>query len=286
MMRLRLSVHQRVWLALIVLLAVSVVHNLFAADRVLRVCQDPNNLPFSNEHAEGLENKIAELFAQKLGWELTYFSFPQRMGFIRNTLRFKDPGGDYRCDIVMGVPDGYDQVVTTRPYYRSTYALVYAATGKLAGVRRETDLSALSPEALKSLRIGIYDRTPASKWLAKHDLLSQGIPYRMLNADPEAYPGAIIEKDLVEGKIDAAVVWGPIAGYFARKVKQPELRVLPLPSEPGLKLDYAISMGVRFGEAEWKTTVERLISDLQPQINTILADYGVPRVDAEGRSLP
>ena len=119
---------------------------LAAQENVLRVCQDPNNLPFSNEHGEGFENRIAALFGEKLGWKVEYFSFPQRMGFIRNTLRFKLPGESYRCDLVMSVPAGYDQVSATRPYYRSTYALVFPQQGKLSGVHAAEHLFALPPD--------------------------------------------------------------------------------------------------------------------------------------------
>ena len=252
----------------------------------LRVCQDPNNLPFSNTRGEGYENRIAELFAAKLGWKLEYFSFPQRMGFIRNTLRFKLPGEGYRCDLVVGVPEGYDQVSPTRPYYRSTYALVYPTGGALEGVHSTADLLALPANTLAGLRIGLFDRSPASEWLARHGLVERAVPYRLLNADPDYYPGEIIEKDLAGGKLDAAVVWGPIAGFFARRVKNPALAVVPLVSEPGVKFDYGIAMGVRNGEPEWKTAVERLIAENAAQIEAILRDYGVPLVDEKGSLRP
>jgi mxaJ protein len=284
--KFRLTLAQRIWLALVALLLVLVAQRLFAQEGVLRVCQDPNNLPFSDLQSQGFENKIAELFASKLGWKLEYFSFPQRMGFIRNTLRFKLPGEAYRCDLVMGVPAGYEQVAATRPYYRSAYALVYPEGGKLAGVRTPEDFLALGPGKLKSLRIGIYDRSPASDWLVKHGLLEQGVPYRMLNADPDSNPGEIIEKDLATGKLDAAIVWGPIAGFFAKRVAEPRLLVVPLSSEEGVRLDYDIAMGVRFGEPEWKASVERLIAENQPVIERILRDYGVPVLDAQGKVKP
>jgi quinoprotein dehydrogenase-associated probable ABC transporter substrate-binding protein len=252
----------------------------------LRVCQDPNNLPFSNLQGEGFENKIAELLAAKLGWQLEYYSFPQRMGFIRNTLRFKLPGERYRCDLVMGVPERYDQASPTRPYYRSTYALVYPKGGPLEGVRSGTDLLARPREALDRLRVGVFDRSPASDWLARHGLVDQAVPYRMLNADPAYYPGEIIEKDLAAGKLDAAVVWGPIAGFFARRVASPALVVVPLASEPGVKFDYGIAMGVRHGEPEWKATIERLIAENQPALDAILREYGVPLLDETGALKP
>jgi quinoprotein dehydrogenase-associated probable ABC transporter substrate-binding protein len=280
--RLRLTVWQRVCIVLAVVILAAIFQQLFAAPNVLKVCQDPNNLPFSNEKGEGFENRIAELFAEKLGWKLEYFSFPQRMGFIRNTLRFKLPGEDYRCDLVIGVPAKWDQASTTKPYYRSTYALVYPQGGKLAGVRSVEDLAALDPSVLRALRIGVYDRSPATEWLNKHGLAEQGVPYRMMNADPEYYPGQIIEQDLAAGAIDAAVVWGPIAGFFAKRISQPKIVVVPLPSEPGIKFDYEIAMGVRFGEQPWKATVERLIDQNRDRIEQILREYGVPLLDAQG----
>jgi len=281
--RLRLSVWQRVCIVLAVVILAAIAERLFAAENVLKVCQDPNNLPFSNEQGEGFENRIAELLAQKLGWKLEYFSFPQRMGFIRNTLRFKLPGEAYRCDLVIGVPAEWDQVSPTKPYYRSTYALIYPQGGKLDGVRSPPDLYALDPNVVRSLRIGVYDRSPATEWLNKHQLAEQGVPYRMMNADPEYYPGQIIEKDLATGTIDAAVVWGPIAGFFAKRSTRPKMIVVPLPSESGVKFDYDIAMGVRFGEPQWKATVQKLIDENSDRIEEILRAYGVPLVDAQGK---
>jgi quinoprotein dehydrogenase-associated probable ABC transporter substrate-binding protein len=251
----------------------------------LRVCQDPNNLPFSNDGGQGFENRIAEVFGKALGLPVSYYSFPQRMAFIRNTLRYKLPGADYPCDIVMSVPVGFDQVSVTKPYYRSTYALVFPRGKGLDGVKSTEDFLRLDPARLGSLRIGVYDRSPASEWLSRHGLVDRGVPYKMLNADPEQYPGEIIEKDLAAGKIDVAIVWGPIAGFFAQRVKSPPLAVVPMKSEPGIKLDYQMAMGVRYGEREWKQQVESLIDSRQAEIQAILKDYGVPVVD-ESYSAP
>jgi quinoprotein dehydrogenase-associated probable ABC transporter substrate-binding protein len=255
-----------------------------AEARTFRVCQDPSNLPFTNLKGEGFENRIAELFAGRLGWNLEYYSFPQRLGFIRNTLRFRLPGQDYACDVVMGVPARYDQAAPTRPYYRSTYALVLGSG--LHEADSVEQFLALPTERRERLRIGVYDRSPASAWLARHGLVAQGVPYRILNADPEHYAGEIIEKDLAGGALDAAVVWGPIAGFFVKRLPDAGLRVLPLASEPGVPLAFEIAMGVRHGEAEWKATLERLIADNQAQIDGILREYGVPLVDADGRARP
>jgi len=250
-----------------------------APRKALRVCQDPNNLPFSNTKGEGIENRIAEAFGKALGLPVTYYSFPQRMNFVRNTIRYKLPGEDYPCDIIMGVPVGFDQVSVTKPYYRSTYALVYARGKSLDGVNSVEDFLKLDKARLAALRIGVYDRSPASEWLAKHGLVESGVPYPMMNADPAQYPGEIIERDLAAGKIDAAIVWGPIAGYFAQRVKTPTLTVVPLKSEPGVKFDYQMAMGVRYGEREWKQQVESLIDSQRGQIAAILKEYGVPVVD-------
>lgn len=246
--------------------------------KALRVCQDPNNLPFSNDKGEGIENRIAAVFGQALGLPVTYYSFPQRLAFIRNTLRYKLPDQDYPCDIVMGVPMGYDQVSVTQPYYRSTYALVYAQGRGLDQVRSAMDFLALDRSQLGKLRIGVYDRSPASDWLSKHDLVDSGVPYQMMNADPQQYPGEIIEKDLASGKLDVAIVWGPIAGYFAKRLQAPRLNVVPLKSEPGVRFDFQMAMGVRYGEREWKQQVESLIEAKRPEIAAILAEFGVPLV--------
>ena len=246
----------------------------------LRVCQDPNNLPFSNVAGEGIENRIAEVFGKAMGLPVTYFSFPQRLAFIRNTLKFKLPGEDYPCDIVMGVPAGYDQVSVTKPYYHSTYALVFAKGKGMDQVKSGDDFLKIDPTRLAQLRIGIYDRSPASDWLSRHKLVDQGVPYQIMNADPKQYPGEIIENDLVSGKLDAAIVWGPIAGYFAQRVKTAALVVVPLKSEPGVRFDYPMAMGVRYGEREWKQQIEALIESKHHEIESILKEYGVPVVDA------
>ena len=250
------------------------------ARTAFRPCIDPNNLPFSNEKGEGYENRIAELFAKKLGLPVQSYAFPQRMNFVRNTLRYRLPGTDYRCDILMGVPSGYDQTSTTAPYYRSTYVLVFPKGKGLDAVKTGSDLFALFESAKKRPVIGIYDRSPAGIWLVKHGWEDQAKPYMMLTADPEQYPGEIIAKDLAQGTIDAAIVWGPIGGYFAKRMGS--MAVVALRSEPGVKFDYEMAMGVRYGEREWKTAVETLIADNRPAITAILREYNVPLIDERG----
>jgi mxaJ protein len=249
------------------------------ARKAFRVCQDPNNLPFANTKGEGFENRIAELFAKQLKLPVEYYSFPQRMGFIRNTLRYRLPGQDFPCDIVMGWPPADGSILATKPYYRSTYALVYPKGKKIGAVAKEEDFLRLPKDVLHSLKIGLYDRTPASQWLARHGLVDQGVPYRLLNADPDHYPGQIIERDLASGKIDVAIVWGPIAGFFSKRVSAPQLAVVPLKSEENVKFDFEIAMAVRLGEKKLKDELDALIDKNKSQINTILREYGVPLVE-------
>lgn len=255
-----------------------------AAEGVLRVCADPNNLPLSHRNGQGFENKIAEIFAQELGWRLEYTWFPQRMGFIRNTLRARDDATEgYKCDLVMGLPVGFELAATTQPYYRSTWTLVYVRGQGLDAVRRPDDLLALPPARLHALRLGAFGQTPPVDWLLRHRLLEQMVPYQRQTGDPEQYPGEIVEKDLLAGKVDVAFVWGPIAGYFASRDPERRLAVVPFLPDPAIKFDYEIAMGVRFGEQEWKNRVDQLIAQHRARIQGILAGYGVPQLDAAGQ---
>jgi len=250
------------------------------ARKALRVCQDPNNMPFSNLKGEGIENKLAELFGTAMGLPVTYFSFPQRLAFVRNTLRYKLPGEDFRCDVIMGMPvGGGGGAQVTKPLYRSAYALVFAKGRGMDQVSSSADFLALDRAFLSKLRIGVYDKSPASDWLFRHQLTDQGVPYPIRNANPDQYPGEIIEKDLTAGKIDVAIVWGPIAGYFAQRIQSPKLVVIPLKSEPGVRLSFEMGIGLRFGEREWKQQIEGLIDSQRAGIDAILKEFGVPVVD-------
>ncbi len=247
-----------------------------ASTTALKVCQDPNNLPFSNVAGQGYENKIAEVLARDLNRPVEYFSFPQRLAFVRNTLRYKLPGEDYRCDVMIGVPAGFDQVSATRPYYRSTYALVFAKGRGLDQVRSVEDFLKLDPARLNALKIGVFDLSPASKWLARHNLVAQGVPYQQMNPDPDHAPGDAVQNDLATGKLDVAILWGPLAGHMAKTIKERQMVVVPMPSEPGIPLEYEMAMGVRYGEPEWKATIQGLIDKHKPEIDAILRDYAIP----------
>ena len=281
-----LRLYKIVWLALAAIGYEALAQQEYVPDGILKVCQDPNNLPFSNTKAEGFENKIAELFARKLGWKVEYTSFPQRLGFIRNTLRFKLPGETYKCDLVMGIPANYDQASPTQPYFRSIYALVIPDEGETKGVKSEAEFLALPKEALSKLRNGVYTRSPAAQWMANSGLVDQAVLYLSLNADPDQYPGEIIERDLAAGKIDAALVWGPIAGFFASRVQSKPLKVIPLQSRPGSLLDFHIAMGVRHEDKAWKAKVQSLITENHQEILSILRQYRVPLLDQDGHLMP
>lgn len=249
-----------------------------AEEKVLRVCQDPNNLPFSDKQERGFENKIAELFAKKLGWKLEHTWFPQRMGFIRHTLKAKIPDTDrYKCDLVTGVASGFDMGLATVPYYHSTYALAYVKGRGLDDVHTPEDLTRLDPARRQKLRIGAFMPTPAVDWLLKNGLINQMVPYQVQTGDPDQYPGQIIENDLASGKLDVAIAWGPIVGYFAKHTPGAQIEVVPFqPGDPQIHTDFDIAMGVRHGEKGFRDQINQLINSSRPEIDAILAEYGVP----------
>lgn len=236
----------------------------------LRVCADPGNLPFSNRAGEGFENKIAELLADELGVPLEYTYYPDTMGFIRNTLDAK------RCDLVIGVTSVNEMVQNTNPYYSSTYALVYRADSGL-------DIESLADPALEDLRIGAVAKTPPVTVLARQGLLGNMKPYRLMVDTRHDLPGRDLVEDVAAGKLDIGVVWGPIAGYWAKQQDVP-MTVVPLVGEAsGTALAFRISMGVRRGEPDWKHRLNELIDAEQEAINRVLVDYGVPLLDRRGR---
>src|SRR6476620_1776624 len=232
--------------------------------KVLRVCADPRNLPFSNEKGEGFENKLAEFFAAKLQKKLDYMYFPQATGFVRVTL------GSHRCDVILGFPQGDDAVQGTNPYYRTAYALV---TKQGSGL---DDVTTLEDERLKSKHIGIVAGTPPATNMAVAGLMANAKPYAlMIDTRIDSSAEAMI-KDLAKGEIDAGVLWGPLAGYYAKQVNPP-LHVTPLVKETtGPKLVYRIGMGVRAADQNWKRQLNRLIQANQPANKQVPPHFGCP----------
>jgi quinoprotein dehydrogenase-associated probable ABC transporter substrate-binding protein len=241
--------------------------------KVLRVCADPRNLPFSNEQGEGFENKLAELLAAKLQKKIDYMYFPQATGFVRMTL------GAHRCDVIMGFPQGDDLVQGTNPYYRTAYALVSKQGSGL------DDVIALDDPRLKGKHIGIVAGTPPATDMAVNGLMSNAKPYPlMIDTRFDSSAGAMID-DLNKGAIDAAVLWGPMAGFYAKK-SNPPLHVTPLVHEKsGPQLIYRIGMGVRRADQNWKRQLNRLIQENQSEINKILFEYGVPLLDESNQPI-
>jgi len=241
--------------------------------KVLRVCADPHNLPFSNEKLEGFENKLAELFAKKLDKSLAYTWFPQATGFVRQTL------GAHRCDVIMGFPQGDDLVQSTNPYYRTAYAFIFKPGSDLEGI------DALSDERLKSKRIGIVAGTPAATYLAMNGLLARAKPYALMVDTRIDSSAEAMVKDLKSGEIDVGILWGPMAGYYAKQ-ENPALRVVPILKESGgPRLAYRLAMGVRAADQAWKRQLNRLIQENQSEINHLLIGYGVPLLDEKDQPI-
>ncbi len=278
-----------------VLALLAIVCGLFyplaaAAERdSLRVCADPNSLPFSNRQQEGFENQIAKLIASELGGlPVEYTWFPQRRGFIRNTLRALDEeSGRHKCDLVVGVPAGFEMGLATKPYYRSTYAMVFEAGGPLGGVEAPADLAELPDEVRAGLRIAVHAGGPGAAWMARNGMHRQMVAFPSMSGDPNDYPGRLIEQELLRGQVDAVIVWGPIAGYFAKRAstKNRRFAVMPMVSEPGIQFDFAIASGVRFGEDEWRDQVADIYDRNADRIAAILREFGVPLI-AAGSSNP
>ena len=237
--------------------------------KVFRVCADPHNLPFSDEQGQGFENKLAELFARKLNEPTSYTYFPQVIGFVRSTLNA------LRCDVIMGTAVGDTLVQTTNPYYRTTYALIFKPDNGLDGV------DSLGDPRLKGKRIGIVAGTPPATILAQDGLMADARPYPLTVDTRSTSSPQMMSDDVAAGRIDAGVLWGPMAGYYAQHTT-PHLTVVPLLKE-GAHLDFRIAMGVRRSDQDWKRKLNRLIAENQPEIEKILADYGVPLVDEHGQ---
>ena len=241
--------------------------------RVLRVCADPRNLPFSNEKGEGFENKLAELFAGKLQKKLDYMFFPQATGFVRVTL------GAHRCDVIMGFPQGDELVQGTNPYYRTAYALV---TKPGSGIE---DVASLGDARLKGKHLGIVAGTPPATIMAVNGLMTNAKPYPLtIDTRVDSSAAAMID-DLKAGEIDAGVLWGPMAGYYAKQSNPPLHVTLLVKETSGPRLAYRIGMGVRSADQNWKRQLNRLIQENQPEINKILLDYGVPLLDENDRPI-
>ena len=251
----------------------ALVFATIADARELRVCADPNNLPFSNERGEGFENKIAELIADELGVTLSYTWWAQRRGFIRNTLNTGS------CDLVTGTTNGIEMLRTTLPYYRSGYTFVTRQDGP--------KVSSLDDPILHNLRIGIQlvgedgANPPPSEALARRGIVDNVRGYLVYGDYRERNPAAAIMDAVAKGEIDVAIVWGPVAGYFADRESVPLKVALVTPQNDGPRVPmvFDINMGVRRDDPTLRDEINAALSKLRPKIDAVLANYGVPRAD-------
>jgi len=242
-----------------------------AAHAPLRVCADPNNLPFSNEHGDGFENRIAAVVARELQRPLEYFWLPQRRGFIRNSLDAR------RCDVVMGVPARYGLLQPTRSYYRSSYAFVSRRD-------RPWRIDSFDAPELQRLTIGIqitgddYNNPPAAQELASRNLVQnvRGFPIYGDYSRPD--PQRAIIDAVADGRVDVAIVWGPLAGYYAQRESRP-LDVRPIAARaagPASRFAFDIAMGVRRDDTALRAALDAVIAKRGDALRRILREYGVP----------
>lgn len=239
------------------------------------MCADPNNLPFSNDRGQGFENRLAEMIAADSGTRVEYTWWAQRRGFVRNTLRAGE------CDVLMGVPTEYELAQTTRPYYRSSYVFVSRQD-------RSLHLRSLDDGRLKDLRIGVqmigddFANSPPANALSARGIVRNVVGYSVLGDYSQPNPPARIVEAVAAGDIDAALVWGPLAGYFARRQQVPlELTVItPQADSPSRPFVFDISMGVRRGDTDRLHLLEQFIDKRHAEIDRLLDEFGVPRVAA------
>lgn len=237
----------------------------------LRVCADGNNLPFTNRAGEGFENKIAEMMAEELGLPLTYVWAPQVMGFVRNTLEMRI------CDVIIGVAAGYERVQNTNSYYRSVYAFVLPHDA-------DWEPNGLTDPALRGRTIGVIHDTPPLVPLRQAGARIKGyqlqVDTRVLSTVRDAV------NDVLDGVTEGAVMWGPIAGWYAAQ-QDPPLKVVPISAndESRARLDFRITMGIRRNELQWKDWINDFIERRQEDINKILAEYHVPLLDSRGEPI-
>jgi mxaJ protein len=244
-----------------------------AAPRVLRVCSDPNNLPFSNQAREGFENRIAEILARDVQAELEYTWWSERKSFIKNSL------DEHRCDVLIGIPTALSSVLTTKPYYRSTYVFVSRRD-------RHLDVTSLTDPRLADWRIGIHvvgdDYAPPATALARRGLSANLTGFSLFGTYGEPNPPAKLIRAVARGEIDVAIAWGPLAGYFAKREPQSLDVVAVSPAMfMAVPFTYDISVGVRKDDERLKAEMERALNRECDAIRRLLADYGVPQIQEE-----
>jgi quinoprotein dehydrogenase-associated probable ABC transporter substrate-binding protein len=261
------------------------------AKEKFKVCADPLNPPYSTKNQDGFENKIAELFAKKLDQEVEYTWFPQRIGFIRNTLNAPvDENAvdsqEFKCDVVMNVPANIDMALATEPYYQSTYVLLIAKGRGFDDIKEAQQLADLPVERQDKLKIAMFDRGPGTAWLQKHGLLEMGIPYQSMSGDEAKNVAMEIDQDIKAKKINMVIVWGPIAGYIVSQGPKNGYTMIPMRSEPGIQFEFAMAMGVRNGDKERQQMLNKLIEENKEKIKEILESYHIPLTEIKKTAKP
>ncbi len=266
-----------------ILLGLSLIAMMQSATAVetLKVCADPLNPPYSTKDEQGFENKIAELFAKELGQKVEYTWFAQRIGFIRNTLTADVDDWDatsnkFKCDVVMGVPAGYDLTLNTEPYYKSTYVLLIAKGRGWDDIKDPNQLTALPDSRLDTLKMAMFDRGPGTTWMQQNGLLEQGISYQSMSGDSENNVAMQIDKDFKAKKIDMVILWGPMAAYVVSQSPKESYFMIPMKAVPGVRFDFAMSMGVRKGDKDRKAALDKLIVSQADKIRNIIESYHIP----------
>jgi quinoprotein dehydrogenase-associated probable ABC transporter substrate-binding protein len=241
-----------------------------AESRVLRVCADPNNLPYSNSRGEGFENRLAEMIAKDLGARLEYTWWAERKSFLKHSLNAG------KCDAVMGVPAAVESVETTNPYYRSTYVFVSRKD-------RALHISSLSDPRLADWKIGIHvvddDYAPPAHALARRGLSANLAGYSLFGKKGEENPPARLVEAVEHGIVDVAIIWGPFAGYFGKNASTP-LEITPVSPSMYLAVPftYDMSAAVRKGDDALRDKLNRALERECAAIKMLLNEYGVPLI--------
>ena len=295
--------------SILTVLLITTSYQSLANEQAFKVCADPVNPPVSNKTGKGYENEIAKLFAEQLQQPLEYTWFPQRIGFIRNTLKAYLPETkEFKCDVVMGVPTGYELTSTTKTYFRSTYVLIYPKNKgwdnmqigqtEIANINIDVtsrddiplifktaeDIMQLDDSQLEKLRIAMFDRGPGTTWIQNHGLIDQGIPYQTMTGDGSFNTAMTMDQEFSKENVDMAILWGPTAAYVY-SVNPDKFVMLPMQSKAKMKFNFPISMGVRRKDKELLNQLNQLIDKNQDKITEILRSHNIPLVDDKGQLL-